>query len=83
MVLSNSIDPIFSYNIVLNVEILQVRLENNGDYVFSIADQDTSIVEVHRTNMLSDFSAIGIGFRNWYSVNSLQLDFKSHIELIE
>jgi hypothetical protein len=83
VVLSKSIDPIFSYNIVRNVEILQVRLENNGDYIFSIADQDTSIVEVYRTNMLSDISAIGIGFRNWYSVHSLQLDLKSHIELIE
>lgn len=83
VVLSKSIDPIFSYNVARNVEILQVRLENNGDYVFSVADQDTSIVEVYRTNMLSDLSAIGIGFRNWYSVNSLQLDLKSHIELIE
>ncbi|WP_150272361.1 hypothetical protein [Paenibacillus tepidiphilus] len=83
VVLSKSIDPLFSYDINRKVVRLQVRLEDNGEYVFSVAEQDASLVEVYRTTMLAELSVIGVGFRNWYSVSSLQLDFKSHIECSE
>ncbi|MBW7475876.1 BtrH N-terminal domain-containing protein [Paenibacillus oenotherae] len=81
IVLSQSIDPIFSLDIEGDVNRLQVRLDKNGEYIFSYAEQEKSMVDVYRTNALSRLSGIGIGCRNWFSVQPMQLQFISHLDV--
>lgn len=80
VVLSKAVDPIFSVNMA-DVKRLQIRLEPNGEYVFSYGVHEDAVIDVFRTSALFTISEIGVGGRNWYSVESLKLAFKPEIEV--
>ncbi|WP_147355717.1 hypothetical protein [Cohnella faecalis] len=74
LVLSKTMDPLFSANIESKVAFLQLKYENHS-YVFSYGDQNGVIRDAFKTDQIAEIDEIGFGSRNWGELKPMKLEF--------